>query len=105
MNAHSAFSRLFHSPISRLAGAVLLTACISLLVSAKRGPKFVASPPPAGKALVYVYRHSATFSKGGALPVFVNKDYLATLPYSSYAGYAVPAGKVVVTAGSRECCG
>ncbi|MGA8026929.1 MAG: hypothetical protein WB992_07265 [Bryobacteraceae bacterium] len=61
----------------------------------------MALPLPADKAVIYVYRHSATFSKGGRLAVFVNKDYLAFLPYSSYVVRQVPPGKVVVTATSR----
>jgi hypothetical protein len=86
---------------SRKFGILLFFVGASIVLTAADRPKFVASSPPPDRALVYVYRHSATFSKGGALAVFVNKDYLAFLPYSSYAVREVPPGKVVVTATSR----
>jgi Protein of unknown function (DUF2846) len=57
--------------------------------------------PPAGKALVYVYRQRRTVGAAGYDRSFVNHDYLAALHNSNYAQREVPQGTVVFTTLSR----
>jgi hypothetical protein len=54
-----------------------------------------ASPPPTGKALVYVYREGKMVGAAGYNRIFINNDYLAALRNSNYAQREVPPGTVV----------
>lgn len=58
----------------------------------------LASPPPAGKALVYVYRQGHIVGAGVHPLIFVNDSFLAVLKNSNYAEREVPQGTVVVAA-------
>ena len=60
-----------------------------------------ASPPPAGKALIYVYRQGRMLGAAGYDRIFVNNHYLAALRNSNYAQREVPPGTVVFTTLSR----
>jgi hypothetical protein len=53
--------------------------------------------PPAGKAMVYVYRPS-NHDKDVQLPIYLNGYYVITLEPSTYANGVVPQGKLVVAA-------
>jgi hypothetical protein len=60
-----------------------------------------ASPAPAGKALIYVYRQGRVVGAAGYDHIFVNNEYLAALHNSNYAQREVPPGTVVFTTLSR----
>jgi hypothetical protein len=55
------------------------------------------SAPPAGKAMVYIYRPS-NHDKDVQLPIYLNGYYVITLEPSTYANGVVPQGKLVVAA-------
>jgi hypothetical protein len=57
-----------------------------------------ASPMPAGKGLVYVYRQGSIVGAAGRPLIFVNDDYRAKLHNSNYMLLEVPQGALDVTA-------
>ena len=83
--------------VTKMCGGMLVIASF-LLTNCATGPQFTTStPPPSGKALVYVYRKGSMVGAAGYSRIYVNDDFLAALHNAGYAPREVPQGTVVFT--------
>jgi cytohesin len=83
--------------LTKVCLGLLVIASLLLASEAIGSEKFTPSPPPpAGKALVYVYRHRKISTTHPL--IFVNDYLLAEMHNSNYAAIYVPQGAMVVAA-------